>query len=110
MGGEPSIANKPKENDMAGKPNDKWMESMIEKHGSAEAVREHMKSIGAKGGRNGNTGGFAARPDISKTAGSVGGSRSKKGYRLLGEVEGGLEYLHKASGIKVVFKTNQLDR
>lgn len=45
---------------MSGKPNDKWMETMIKKHGSREALREWQQSIGAKGGHNGTTGGFAA--------------------------------------------------
>jgi len=41
------------------------------------------KRIGATGGRNGNTGGFAARPDLAKTAGKTGGSRSKRGYKYI---------------------------
>ena len=36
--------------------------------------------IGAKGGRNGRTGGFAANPDLARVAGAKGGriSRRKK--------------------------------
>jgi len=36
--------------------------------------------IGAKGGRNGNTGGFAANPELARIAGKKGGliSRRKK--------------------------------
>lgn len=36
--------------------------------------------IGAKGGRNGNTGGFAANPELARVAGAKGGriSRRKK--------------------------------
>jgi uncharacterized protein len=36
--------------------------------------------IGAKGGRNGNTGGFAANPELARIAGAKGGriSRRKK--------------------------------
>ncbi|MEI6053737.1 MAG: KGG domain-containing protein [Candidatus Saccharibacteria bacterium] len=36
--------------------------------------------IGAKGGRNGNTGGFAANPELARLAGAKGGriSRRKK--------------------------------
>ena len=36
--------------------------------------------IGAKGGRNGRTGGFAANPDLARIAGAKGGriSRRKK--------------------------------
>lgn len=35
--------------------------------------------IGAKGGRNGHTGGFAANPELAKIAGSIGGKKSKRG-------------------------------
>lgn len=34
--------------------------------------------IGAKGGRNGNTGGFAANPDLARRAGALGGRISKR--------------------------------
>ena len=36
-------------------------------------------TIGAKGGRNGHTGGFAANPELAKIAGSKGGKISKRG-------------------------------
>ncbi len=32
--------------------------------------------IGAKGGRNGHTGGFAANPELAKIAGAKGGRKS----------------------------------
>lgn len=35
--------------------------------------------IGAKGGRNGHTGGFAANPELAKIAGQKGGKISKRG-------------------------------
>ena len=35
--------------------------------------------IGAKGGRNGHTGGFAANPELAKIAGSIGGKKSRRG-------------------------------
>jgi len=35
--------------------------------------------IGAKGGRNGFTGGFAANPELAKIAGRKGGSISRRG-------------------------------
>lgn len=65
---------------MAGKPNDKWLKTMIEKHGSREAVTMVMQRRGAKGGRNGNTGGFAANPELARIAGAKGG-RNRKGWR-----------------------------
>ena len=37
------------------------------------------KIIGAKGGRNGHTGGFAANPELAKIAGAKGGRLSKRG-------------------------------
>ena len=35
--------------------------------------------IGAKGGRNGYTGGFAANPELAKIAGRKGGLKSRRG-------------------------------
>ncbi len=35
--------------------------------------------MGAKGGRNGHTGGFAANPKLAKIAGRIGGKISKRG-------------------------------
>lgn len=34
--------------------------------------------IGAKGGRNGNTGGFAANPELARIAGRKGGRKSRR--------------------------------
>lgn len=34
--------------------------------------------IGSKGGRNGHTGGFAANPELAKTAGAKGGRISRR--------------------------------
>lgn len=33
--------------------------------------------IGAKGGRNGNTGGFKANPELARIAGALGGRKSR---------------------------------
>ena len=35
--------------------------------------------IGAKGGKNGRTGGFAANPDLGRIAGAKGGRISRRG-------------------------------
>lgn len=37
---------------MAGKPNDKWMATMLKKHGSKEAVSDYMRIRAAKGGKS----------------------------------------------------------
>lgn len=39
---------------------------------------DFYKKIGAKGGRNGNTGGFAANPALARIAGAKGGRVSRK--------------------------------
>ena len=64
------------------------------KHG-----KDFYKRIGAIGGRNGRTGGFAANPELARIAGMKGGKVSKRGAakpRLDGENivvkdEGGVE-------------------
>lgn len=40
---------------------------------------EFYARIGAKGGRNGHTGGFAADPELAKRAGAKGGKISRRG-------------------------------
>lgn len=37
--------------------------------------------IGAKGGRNGHTGGFAANRELARTAGAKGGRASRRGKK-----------------------------
>lgn len=46
----------------------------IARHG-----RDFYRMIGAIGGRNGHTGGFAANPELARIAGSKGGTISKRG-------------------------------
>lgn len=40
---------------------------------------DFFKRIGAIGGRNGHTGGFAANPVLARIAGAKGGRKSKRG-------------------------------
>lgn len=63
---------------MAGKPNDKWLATMIKKHGSAEAVTEVQRKIGAKGGSRTGIKGFAANRELARTAGALGGRISRR--------------------------------
>jgi general stress protein YciG len=44
------------------------------KHG-----KDFYKRIGAKGGRNGHTGGFAANPELARIVGAKGGRISRRG-------------------------------
>lgn len=75
---------------MSGKPNDKWLKTMVKKMGSREAVKEWQQVIGAKGGRKGHTGGFAKKAECNcklidvphtkpQCAGKVGGRIGKRG-------------------------------
>ena len=45
----------------------------IERYGN-----DFYKRIGAKGGRNGHTGGFAANPALARIVGAKGGRKSKR--------------------------------
>ncbi len=47
-------------------------------HGS-----DFYKQIGAKGGRNGHTGGFAANPELARIAGKKGGQISRRTKKQL---------------------------
>lgn len=69
---------------MSGKPNTKWKETMLNKfNGDQEALTKYMQSLGSKGGKLSFTGGFAANPALAVTAGRTGGSRSKRGFKLV---------------------------
>jgi len=57
----------------------------------------HFKEIGKIGGKNGHTGGFAANKTVARSAGAVGGSRSKRGYSFIVETDEYLEYMDKSS-------------
>ena len=46
----------------------------LEKHG-----KDFYRNIGRKGGQNGHTGGFAANPELARTAGAKGGRKSRRG-------------------------------
>lgn len=39
---------------------------------------DFYKEIGAKGGRNGHTGGFASNPELARIAGKKGGTKSRR--------------------------------
>lgn len=52
----------------------KARETNYRKHG-----RDFYARIGAEGGKNGHTGGFAANPELAKIAGAKGGKKSKRG-------------------------------
>ena len=55
----------------------KARETNLRKHGS-----DFYKRIGAKGGRNGHTGGFKSNPKLAKIAGRKGGLKStRKGVK-----------------------------
>lgn len=51
----------------------KAYQTNIKRHG-----KDFYKRIGAIGGRNGNTGGFAANPELARIAGAKGGKISRR--------------------------------
>lgn len=77
---------------------EKWWATMIEKHGSKEAVLEQLRKGGAKGGKYLGRKGFAIS-GVGKEAGRKGGMTSKRGFKYLG----GNDYLDKATKKVVQF-------
>lgn len=72
---------------MSGKPNTKWLDTMIIKYGSREAVTEAMRSMGALGGAKSRSGGFACLvkgkdgltgPERASSVGQKGGRVSRR--------------------------------
>lgn len=53
-----------------------------ERHGDDFYAR-----IGARGGRNGHTGGFSANPELAKKAGAKGGRKSRRGHEVIQRLE-----------------------
>lgn len=47
--------------------------------------KDFYKINGAKGGRNGHTGGFASNPALAIVAGKRGGENSRRGWKLISE-------------------------
>lgn len=56
------------------------------------------KEIGAKGGRNGHTGGFASNPALAQLAGKRGGESSRRGWKLIERTEVSLIFKNKKTG------------
>lgn len=68
---------------------------------AAKTVKEKFGTefyglIGAKGGRNGHTGGFAADPERASRAGKIGGLKSRRNGIKNGQ--GKVKQYHKAWG------------
>lgn len=59
---------------------------------------DFYKINGAKGGRNGHTGGFAANPALAAVAGSRGGKNSRRGWKLVDQTEGSLIFKNTKTG------------
>ncbi len=60
------------------------------KAGGLKAAQKNLQKdpnfyakIGAKGGRSGNTGGFAANPALARIAGAKGGRISRRGKKAV---------------------------
>ena len=64
------------------------------KAGGLKAAQKNLQKdpnfyakIGAKGGKNGHTGGFAANPELARIAGKKGGQISRRGRKVTVEPE-----------------------
>lgn len=78
----------------------KAQKTMIKKLGK-KGYLEHFKIIGAIGGRNGHTGGFAANPALARVAGAKGGRHGRVNLKLIKVDDGVAYYLDKKTGKKV---------
>lgn len=67
---------RPKRGTPAGdRATERWKETMQKRYGGAS---QFMEKIGAKGGRMGRTGGFAANIELAREAGAKGGRLSRR--------------------------------
>lgn len=60
--------------------------------------KDWYRNIGAKGGRNGHTGGFASNPALAAVAGRRGGENSRRGWKLIQETDTSLVFKNKKTG------------
>lgn len=60
--------------------------------------KDFYKVQGAKGGRNGHTGGFASNPALAVVAGKRGGEKSRRGWKLIQETDDSLIFKNNKSG------------
>lgn len=65
---------------------------------------DFYKIIGAKGGRNGTTGGFAANPEFAARVGKKAGTISKRGHKYIGEEYGIRKYIAIDTGKVVLYE------
>ena len=61
---------------------------------------DFYKINGAKGGRNGHTGGFASNPALAQIAGKRGGEYSRRGWEIIARTENSIIYRNKQTGIE----------
>lgn len=85
----------------------KAMETIYKRYG-----KDHFREIGRRGGKKSIGGGFADGEigrAIAKTAGSIGGKKSKHGYKLLEDLGDKGRYLNKKTNEEVVlyYETKQ---
>ena len=87
---------------------EKYRATMRKKYGDVTA---HYKEIGRKGGENGRgpnyLGGFAGDHENAKRAGALGGMRSRRGLRYIGEEDGFFVYEDENGGIVRYEKPNK---
>jgi len=57
-------------------------QAMVEKYGSLEAYKQHMRDVASKPRPNGGTGGYAKRPDLAV----IHGKKSKRNKAMKGEL------------------------
>lgn len=61
---------------------------------------DFYKRIGAKGGRNGHTGGFASNPELAREAGRKGGKKSRRTGVANGQGKSSKKYAEKKEAKK----------
>jgi len=64
----------------------------------AKFGEDYYKRIGSLGGKASGTGGFYANRERAKTVGAIGGSHSRRGYKLVDKRDGILYYRNNITG------------
>ena len=91
--------------------------TMVKKYGSYEAYKQSMRELGSRGGKIGNTGGFASNVigndgltgyERARVAGRKSGEISRKGLKFIKEDNGVRTYIARDTGkvVEYIYDSN----
>lgn len=72
-----------------------------------EGYLDFFRTIGAIGGRNGHTGGFASNHEFARKVGSTGGKVGKRGLKFIEKKGKKYIYINRQTGDEVILREGE---